>query len=237
MNTTEPSLSATGVFSLPGWLVSLFQVILIAVLPLVLVLLNARVLMSNAFIRWEYSRPNFPADPYGFATQDRLQHAPVALAYLFNDEGIDFLGRETFPDGSPLYNERELSHMEDVKNVTRGLATFGYVLIGAAALAVLLLAASPPSRPALYRGLFGGSVLTVVLIIAGLIAVATSFNWLFTQFHRLFFEGNSWLFLYSDTLIRLFPIQFWTDAFALMFGGALVEAVIIGAVMRLLLSR
>ncbi len=34
----------------------------------------------------------------------------------------------------------------------------------------------------------------------------------FTLFHQVFFEGDSWLFLYSDTLIRLFPIRFWQDA-------------------------
>ena len=32
---------------------------------------------------------------------------------------------------------------------------------------------------------------------------------------NLFFTGNSWLFYYSDTLIRLFPIRFWQDAFLL----------------------
>jgi len=35
----------------------------------------------------------------------------------------------------------------------------------------------------------------------------------FVGFHALFFEGDSWLFLYSDTLIRLFPLRFWQDAF------------------------
>jgi integral membrane protein (TIGR01906 family) len=51
------------------------------------------------------------------------------------------------------------------------------------------------------------------LIIAILIFVALSFNALFTAFHRVFFEGDSWLFSYSDTLIRLFPIRFWQDVF------------------------
>ena len=38
-------------------------------------------------------------------------------------------------------------------------------------------------------------------------------------FHELFFSGGSWLFLYSDTLIRLFPLPFWQDAF--LFAGVL----------------
>ena len=36
----------------------------------------------------------------------------------------------------------------------------------------------------------------------------------FTVFHEIFFKGDSWLFLYSDTLIRLFPLPFWESAFA-----------------------
>lgn len=37
------------------------------------------------------------------------------MNYLTNDEGIEFLGDLKFPDGSPVYNERELHHMVDVK--------------------------------------------------------------------------------------------------------------------------
>jgi integral membrane protein (TIGR01906 family) len=231
MSTPESAGESQAGLVLPGWLIVVMHVVITAGLPLVLVLLNARVLMSNAYLKWEYNRPNFPEDSYGFTQEARQTYAPLALDYLFNDEGIEFLGDQTFPDGSPLYNERELSHMYDVKVVTQGLMRFGFGLLGVVVVSVILLAASPDARPTLYKALFMGSVITVGLIIAGLVLTATSFNWLFTQFHGLFFEGDSWIFLFSDTLIRLFPIRFWVDAFALMFGGALVEAIIIGVVM------
>jgi integral membrane protein (TIGR01906 family) len=223
--------------ALPGWARGILQAVIVIALPLLLVLINARLLMSDAYLRWEYNRPSFPPDPYGFTREDRLTYAPPALAYLFNNEGIDFLGSQTFPDGSPLYNARELSHMDDVKAVTRGLTHFGLGLLGVFALCTIVLAAAPGARRSLYRALFQGSVLTVGLIIAGLVAVATAFNWLFTQFHALFFEGDSWLFLTSDTLIRLFPERFWIDAFALLFGAVLVEALILGLLMWLKLRR
>lgn len=228
---SEPNITgapARSGLSLPGWVVAICRVVIVAALPLVLVLLNARILMNDWYLRWEYSRPNFPEDPYGFTQAERLQHGRRALAYLFNNEGIDYLGEQTFSDGSPLYNERELSHMVDVKVVTQQIQFFGYGLLLLYAVCVALLALSPPSRDALWSSLLSGSILTLALIVAGLVVVATSFNWLFTQFHALFFEGDSWLFLTSDTLIRLFPIRFWTDAFALLFGGALVEALVIG---------
>jgi integral membrane protein (TIGR01906 family) len=78
------------------------------------------------------------------------------------------------------------------------------------------------------RGLGRGGWLTVAL--AALLAVfaLTSFWQFFTQFHGLFFEGDSWLFLYSDTLIRLFPMRFWQDAFLVVGGLALAGGLALG---------
>ena len=58
-----------------------------------------------------------------------------------------------------------------------------------------------------------GGWLTVGLIVALLVYLVLNFNSLFVLFHRVFFEGDTWLFEYSDTLIRLFPVVFWRDAF------------------------
>ena len=55
---------------------------------------------------------------------------------------------------------------------------------------------------------------TIGLIVVVGIAINPDVFWnFFAGFHHLFFTGDSWLFLYSDTLIRLFPIRFWEDAF------------------------
>lgn len=192
-----------------SWLVTLM-------VPLALLLTVLRLLLSPVFVQAEYRTPGFPEDSYGFTREDRLYFGQIALDYLLNNEGIEFLGDLTFEDGSPLYNERELSHMVDVKVLVQfalkvwwGMMT---VLIGLGLWA--------------WRGgwwhqyglmLASGGKLTGFLIVAGLVYVAISFEQLFVQFHGLFFQGDSWLFLYSDTLIRLFPIRFWRDAFATLF--------------------
>jgi uncharacterized membrane protein len=36
---------------------------------------------------------------------------------------------------------------------------------------------------------------------------------MFVAFHNVFFEAGTWQFLFSDTLIRLFPERFWRDTF------------------------
>ena len=52
-----------------------------------------------------------------------------------------------------------------------------------------------------------------LIAIVGIFINPNIFYSFFAGFHAIFFEGDSWLFLFSDTLLRLFPIRFWQDAF------------------------
>jgi len=197
-----------------SWLVALL-------VPLALIGMGLRVLLTPLFLRIEYNMPYFPPDEYGFTKEDRLKWAPYALNYLLNSADISYLGDLKFDDGTPLYNERELSHMADVKRVAQGALRVWYVSLGL--LALLGLWAWRADWMQAYRlGLMRGGWLMVGLaVVVGLIVVVgISINpnvfWnFFAGFHSLFFEGNSWLFLYSDTLIRLFPLRFWQDAILL----------------------
>jgi integral membrane protein (TIGR01906 family) len=187
--------------------------------PIALIGLGLRILLTPLFLQVEYNMPYFPRDPYGFTKADRLKWAPYALNYLTNSADISYLGNLKFEDGTSLYNERELSHMNDVKRVTQGALKIWYISL--AALALLGIWAWAGGWGQAYRlGLMRGGWLMVILAITiGLIAVIgisvdpDIFFTFFAGFHSLFFEGNSWLFLFSDTLIRLFPIRFWQDAF------------------------
>src|SRR5574339_1291855 len=97
--------------------------------PVVLIGLGLRVLLTPLFLRIEYNMPYFPPDEYGFTKADRLKWAPYALDYLVNSADISYLGDLKFEDGTPLYNERELSHMEDVKRVTKGALNVWYITL------------------------------------------------------------------------------------------------------------
>ena len=195
---------------------------LVAILvPLALIGLGLRVLLTPLFLKIEYNMPYFPPDEYGFTKEDRLKWAPLALNYLVNDADISYLTDLNFEDGTPLYNERELSHMDDVKRVTQGALRVWYVSL--ALLALLGVWAWfggwwQAYRLGLMRGgwLMVGLAVAVGLIVVIGIAVNPNVFWnFFSGFHKIFFAGDSWLFLYSDTLIRLFPIRFWQDAFLL----------------------
>ncbi len=182
------------------------------VVPLLLLLSSIRLLLTPVYVDLEYSLPGFPEDPNGMTFTERRQYAKLALEYLLNDEGVSFLGEQRFADGTPLYNQRELGHMEDVKELGKVLLNVWMLLL---ALMVGLAVAAPRLGfwETVRRGLNRGGQLTVGLIVLALIFVALSFNWLFTEFHHIFFEGDTWLFQFSDTLIRMFPLRFFQDVF------------------------
>jgi integral membrane protein (TIGR01906 family) len=57
----------------------------------------------------------------------------------------------------------------------------------------------------------GGLLTSGTIFTIALLAIFAWQTW-FDSFHLIFFEPGSWLFSYSDTLIRLFPVEFWFDA-------------------------
>jgi integral membrane protein (TIGR01906 family) len=198
---------------------AILSLIITLMVPIALIGLGLRLLLTPLFLQVEYNMPYFPPDEFGFTKADRLKWAPYALNYLTNRADISYLGNLKFDDGQPLYNERELSHMNDVKRVTQGALKVWYISL--VVLALLGIWAWIGGWGDTYRlGLMRGGWLMVILAIAvgliALIGIAVSpnlFFQFFAGFHSLFFEGDSWLFLFSDTLIRLFPIRFWQDAF------------------------
>ncbi|MFO7320996.1 MAG: TIGR01906 family membrane protein [Chloroflexota bacterium] len=199
-------------------LVRVLRLFIAIMTPVLLVLISVRLVMTPAWLAFEYQRPGFPRDFYGFTTEDRLRYAPIALDYLLGDHDISLLGDLRFESGVPLYTARELEHMVDVRVVTQ--AAFFVLAVGLIAfgLAAAYLASRAATRPELGRALRDGSVITLSLIAAIVLSAVIAWDAFFTLFHNLFFAEGTWQFLYSDTLIRLFPEQFWFDS-ALLIGG------------------
>ncbi len=212
-----------------GWLIS-FSI------PFVLILAGVRLLITPALLPVEYAMPGFPEDTYGFTLQDRLHWGTYAINYLLNDADTTYLSDLRFEDGSPVFNAREVSHMLDVKLVVQGaMRVLMLLLAGLAGLGVWAWRSGwwNDFRRSVARGgwwacwgvIATAALAGAVFLLGGAQGFYIFFWNAFAGFHALFFEGDSWLFLYSDTLIRLFPIRFWQDMFLYVFaftalGGA-----------------
>ena len=203
------------------------MIIVTLLIPFIILMGGVRGLMTRTFLSVEYNLPWFPADPYGFTTQDRLKWAGLTFDYAWSNHSLTFLQDLRFDDGTPVYNERELSHMQDVQNLGQLMLRLWYVALIATAL-LGILAWRLKWWQSFRRGVSNGGWLMVGFVIVVLLGVGVSFNWLFTEFHRLFFQGNTWVFLYSDTLIRLFPLRFWIDVFVMIGAACLVVGGLLG---------
>lgn len=206
-----------------GWL-------LVIGTPALLLLTSVRLVAQPWFIDFEYRRPDFPADPFGFTQADRLAYGFYALEYLLDNEDVAYLSERALPDGRPMFNARELRHMQDVQAAVRSAFTAHWMLLAAAGLMAAYLAWKPARRPTLQRALLGGGLLTLGLLGALVVSALLSWDAFFDLFHRLLFESGTWRFFLEDTLIRLYPEKFWFDAAltvgALMTLGAAALALI-----------
>lgn len=201
--------------------------------------------MILAVIAWDY--PSFeyqriPPDRFGFTPEERLAYAHATLDYLQrpepSEEVIYLLEELRLPNSDePLYNEREIGHMLDVKDLTDAIRTLWRVaaVLVIGGLAFLLL--QPGLRSIGYRAIYQGGLATVIILAAIAIFIGVGWSIFFVQFHELLFPPGTWTFAFSDSLIRLFPEQFWFDIGVIMSVGALLLGVIVTVLGRWLVRR
>lgn len=191
-------------------LTRVFQVLIAVFYPIVLLVLAIRLVTSSVFLWVEYHRPGFPVDSFGFTTDDRMTYGSYTVDYLLNLSQPRYLGDLVDKLGSPLFLAGEVNHMADVKTVIVMAFMAGLALAIVMVIGMMYLARR--SFGGIRRALFAGSIATLALIIAIGVFAATGWERFFTDFHEIFFTDGTWTFYTDDTLIRLFPSQFWTDS-------------------------
>ena len=210
--------------------------VLILALPWFLALTSLLPLVSPAFLRFQYARPDVPPS-IRFSPEERQGFAEASAYYLLSGEDIDYLANLTDANEMPLFNERELTHMVDVK-VLLGKAIKLDLILGlviAASLGFLLSQKETRDRTSLY--LFLAALVGPALAVLALVVVPLQFQWFFVEFHHVFFEGETWLFPRSDTLIQLFPEMFWFNALQAWLLLTITESAVLAAGAYLWLRR
>lgn len=209
--------------------------LIVIAMPLFLGFTTIRLIVSEFYPRYEYGKANFPADPFGFTQEERLELALVAVDYLRRpqpaEEVIYLLEDQRIPGtADSLYNQEEIGHMVDVKHVTDGIRRISWVATVIVLGGLLLLLARPETRPVGYKALYYGGIATTGILFALALFILLGWSIFFVQFHELLFPPGTWTFAYSDSLIRLFPEKFWFDLGVLLSVGTLLEGIVVGAI-------
>lgn len=204
-------------------------------LPIFLIAWNVRVL-ANSPTLYEYDFTNYNIERRTGIERPELTRAARQLIDYFNDdeEWLDLRvvlsGREV-----SLYNDREVRHMRDVKDLIRGVFQAGW------ATAVILAALAAGGAALLGRDVLrtvrravawsaAGSVIFIAVI--G-IWTAISFRSLFTVFHQISFANDLWqLSPSSSYLLTMFPQGFWFDATMALAGATVLEFALLYALAR-----
>ena len=220
----------------------IIRLAIVIAMPFFLGLTNIRLIISPAYPRMEYAKASFPEDSFGFSQEQRLDLALVAVDYLGRreaaEEVIYLLEEQVIPGTEePLYNEREIGHMVDVKHVTDGIKQVGAAAAAIVFLGLALLLWQPATRREGYRAILNGGIATTTILFALALFILVAWSVFFTQFHELLFPPGTWTFYFSDSLIRLFPEKFWFDLGVILSVGTLVEGVIVAALGYWLLRR
>ena len=177
-------------------------------MPFVITMFSVRILLTPAFLSLEYRTPGFPDDPHGFSKKDRITRGRPIMTYLTNQSSS--LNTLEFIPGLPVFNNRELVHLQDVKNIIQSLLQMWYISVAILSL-LALLSWQMNLLQIFLRGIAYGGWLTAGIILFIAFCSLIIFDQLFSLFHELLFTKDSWLFHETDTLIRLFPLRFWQD--------------------------
>jgi integral membrane protein (TIGR01906 family) len=176
-------------------------VVVAALLPLFFVANAMRVLLSETYVR--VSTPRLDGGSLGDEQRTELALLGLRAVDPLRGSQVEILRGARLEDGSRAFTAREVRHMRDVRTWIWRLHVLELVV--AASLVVLALRA----RLTFGWVLVGGAVATVAIALLAVVAMLLSFDVVLLGFHKLLFEGESWHFRDSDTLIRVYPEEFW----------------------------
>lgn len=172
---------------------------------------------NRSYYKVQYEKLN-TAETMGISSNELSTGTGVLLDYIVDHrDNLDY----ELDSGVPFFNQREIDHMVDVKDLYLGarivliISIVVFIVLGIIysldGLKSLLFIFRESFRHAFV--LFG-----LILILIGAYALI-DFNGFWTNFHHLFFRNDLWLLNpATDRLIQMVPLPFFTQlVFSILF--------------------
>ncbi len=216
----------------------ILQALFIICVPLLLITTNVRIVLNSATM-YDYGFSKYKIEKYTGIELEQLQIAGQQIRDYFNND----LDRITINislhgDNVPnLFNEREILHMYDVKQLVK------MVYVGQLCSAILLsmgcifMLFNPSINGWILalKYLGRGGVVTFSLVIAISILAIIGFDRLFLFFHLVSFSNDLWVLdPRRDYLIAMFPQGFFFDCTVAIACLTLLEGGILSLLPRVI---
>ncbi len=187
----------------------------IVAIPILLVTSSLRFAI-NAGGLYEYGFDQYKISLRTGIDRGELSRIGEEIRDYFNDnaELID-IDAVIYGETQPLFTEREIIHMKDVKGLIHGVYMWQWITMGylAAVLAAYIWLRRREAIPGAVRVGFWGGVVTLLIIGALGLGSVVGFEALFLKFHQLSFANDFWkLNPRIHNLVAMFPEPFFRDA-------------------------
>ena len=167
--------------------------------------------------------------------EDLLDVMEHTILYMRGDEEELQVTTTVAGERVDFYNEREISHMIDVKNLVVGAFFLRAALVAAALLCLLIILAARPPRLArtLAVSFLAGSIIFLAFIAFIAVFAAVDFTAFWTRFHGVLFTNDLWLLNpATDRMINICPEGLFHDMVLMIsvrFGIAMAAILAVSA--------
>lgn len=137
-----------------------------------------------------------------------------------------------------MFNDKEISHMVDVRKIFDDLSILRYILLATLFLGTGFLYRKKRGNIHFYRIMTANGIFTVFVFLMLLIMVTTDFTKYFIKFHQIFFSNDLWILdPATDRLIQMLPESFFSDITVNIVSAYGIISVIIGVIGIYLLKK
>jgi integral membrane protein (TIGR01906 family) len=233
MRTTVPPVAArvSAAPDLLDWVRGLVSVAFVLLLPLLIIGTSLRGLVTDRDLMLRGFRDNQVAATTGLDDPQLQRIADAFVAYLQGPPGQIQMQVTAFGQSRPLFNDKEVTHMEDVQSLIQFFLRMQLVAAAVVVLRLGVTVAVDRATAPLGRELLWSTGLMVALVVVVGVLSLMDFDALWTRFHQIAFRNDLWLLdTTSDYLIMLFPEPFWFTATIRMATTVALQTVLVAVI-------
>ncbi|MBV9896395.1 MAG: TIGR01906 family membrane protein [Chloroflexi bacterium] len=240
LDNAVPARVSPGLDLLP-WLRGVVSLAFVLLLPMLIIGTSVRAVFSDRAFMLQGFRDNQVGISTGLDDPQLQRIADAFIAYFQAPPGQLQMQVTAFGQSRPLFNEREVAHMQDVQALVQFF--FRMQIVAAAVVLVRIALTFGIDRSGVPIGremLISVGLMLVAIAVVGAFAVA-NFDAFWTLFHQIAFRNGDWQFDPDrDYLIMLFPEPFWysgTLRFVSLIAAQTLTVAIIGLALLFISPR